>query len=111
MLSKSICVLALCLVAQVPFAAHAEDEQFSFKVQNNTDSMITELLVSEDGKTWGKFDLGGGVAPGAESTMAWDKSTNDQNCEQEVKAKYKDGSESDAKKFDFCEEGLELEFS
>jgi hypothetical protein len=43
--------------------------------------------------------------------MAWDKSTNDESCEQQVKARYKDGSESEAKQFDFCDEGLELEFS
>jgi hypothetical protein len=111
MVLRAYRVLTLALVAFAPFGALAEEEQYTFKVLNKTDSMITELLVSEDGKTWGNFDLGGGVAAGSESTMAWDKSTNDESCEQQVKARYKDGSESEAKQFDFCDEGLELEFS
>lgn len=111
MASKIIRACALILAIQLPFAVQAEDEQYTFKVLNKTDTLITELLVSEDGKTWSKFDLGGGVAPSAEATMAWDKSTNGQNCEQQVKAQYKDGTESAATSFDFCEKDLELEFS
>lgn len=111
MVSKFMRACALILALQLPFAAQAEEEQYTFKVLNKTNTMITELLVSEDGKTWSKFDLGGGVAPSAEATMAWDKSTNNQNCKQQVKAHYKDGSQSAASEFDFCEDDLELEFS
>ena len=110
MKTSSIYVLALVLVSQA-FSAQAEEDQYTFKVLNKTDSLITELLVSEDGKTWGSFDLGGGVSPGEEGTMAWDKSTDGQGCEQQVKAKYKGGTESAPATFDFCEDDLTLEFS
>jgi hypothetical protein len=110
MRTKSIYALALVLVSQA-FSAQAEEDQYTFKVLNKTDSLITELLVSEDGKNWGSFDLGAGVAPGGEGTMAWDKSTDGQGCEQQVKAKYKGGTESETATFDFCEDDLKLEFS
>ncbi len=108
--SKSIYALAFVLMTPA-FSAYAEEDQYTFKVLNKTESRINELLVSEDGAEWGAFDLGGGVAPGESGTMAWDKSTDGQNCEQQVKAKYSDGTESAPTTFDFCEEDLELEFS
>lgn len=86
------------------------DDEFSFKVYNNTKSTIKKLLVSEDGKTYGYFDIGNGIAAGKSVTLVWDKSTNDQNCIQYFKAVYANGRESKAAKFDFCEEELELVF-
>lgn len=111
MVFKPYRFLTVALVTLAPFVALAEEEQYTFNVINKSNSMITELLVSEDGETWGKFDLGGGVAPGAESKMAWDKSTNDESCEQHVKAQFQDGSKSETQQFDFCDSDLTLEFS
>lgn len=89
-------------------AAHADE--FSFTATNSTNTAITQLLVSEDKAEWGYFDIGSGIKPGATVDLAWDQSTNGDNCVQWVKAAYADGSELEPTKFDFCESGLELEF-
>lgn len=88
----------------------AGESGYSFSVRNNTRVKITKLLVSEDKKEWGYFDVGKGIAPGTEETMVWDLSTNNEGCDQYVKAEYADGTESEEAKFNFCEANLELEF-
>jgi hypothetical protein len=109
---KLAALLALTLTfVTVPFRfAAAEDEQYSFKVHNTTDDKITNLLASQDGKSYGSFDIGKGIPSGETVTLNWDKSTNDKGCKWYFKAVFADGEESQAKKFDFCEEDLELEF-
>lgn len=89
-------------------AAHADE--FSFKATNTTSSAITGILVSEDKSTWGAFNIGSGIKPGSTADLVWDQSTNGESCAQWVKATYADGSESEPAQFDFCEDGLELEF-
>ena len=107
-----ISVLAAAFVLMSFTAAFAQsNEEFSFKVTNNTDTTIKKLLVSQDGKKYGYFDIGKGIASGATVTMVWDKSTNNEKCVQYFKAVFADGSESEPVKFDFCEEELELEFN
>ncbi len=71
---------------------------------------MTKLLVAEDKKDWGCFDIGQGIAAGGNMMLVWDLSTNNEGCNQYVKAAYADGSESDEAKFNFCEANLELEF-
>jgi hypothetical protein len=88
----------------------ADEEQYSFKVHNTTDAKITKLLASQDGKSYGSFEIGKGIPSGETMTLNWDKSTNDKGCKWYFKAVFADGEESQAKKFDFCEEDLELEF-
>lgn len=100
-------IVAAALLA-VPFMAHAE---YTFDIVNNSSSKIVGLKVSEDGKTWGDFDVGAGIGPGQSATATWDQSTDESGCEWQVKAEYADGSESGAATFDFCEEDLELEFN
>jgi hypothetical protein len=85
-------------------------EQYSFKVHNTTSTKITKLLASPDGKSYGFFDIGDGIAAGKTVTLNWDKKTNDGDCHWFFKAAFKDGEESEAVKFDFCEDDLELEF-
>ena len=85
-------------------------EDYSFKVHNNTEKTITKLLCSEDGETYGFFDIGDGIKPGETETIVWDKSTNSQACKQWFKAVWEDGDEGKPVKFDFCEKDLELEF-
>ncbi len=91
-------------------ASKASAVEYTYKVHNKSSSTITALLASEDGKTYGQFDIGKGIAPGKIVTLVWDKSTDEGNCEQWVKAKFADGGVSPAAKFDFCEEDLVLEF-
>jgi hypothetical protein len=88
-----------------------DDEGYSFKVHNTTKDKITKLLASEDGKDYDTFDVGSkGIAPDETVTLKWDKTTDETGCEWMIKAVFADGSETDARKFDFCEKELELEF-
>ncbi len=98
------------LFAGVVSSAAAAESEYSFSVRNNTRVKITKLLVSENKKDWGYFDIGQGIAPGSDMTLVWDSSTNNESCDQYVKAAYADGSESEEAKFNFCEANLELEF-
>ena len=85
-------------------------EEYSFSVYNSTDTAIKEILVSEDQVNWGRFNIGKGIRAGETVMLVWDQSTNDQDCRQYVKAIFRDDSESEAAKFNFCESDLELEF-
>lgn len=104
-------VLAIAFVLMSFTASYAQDSEFSFKVYNRTDTTIVKLLVSEDGKKYGYFDIGKGIGAGKSMTLVWDKSTDTENCVQFFKAVYADKSESAPVKFDFCEDELELEFT
>ena len=103
-------VVALTLLLLPVRNAAADDAEYTFKVHNTTNDKITKLLASEDGKDWGNFDIGKGIAAGETATLKWDKKTNDADCKWWFKAVFADGDESEAKEFDFCEEDLELEF-
>ncbi len=105
----SLLAAALVSLTFMPRLAAGADE-YKFKVHNTTKETITKLLASEDGKAYGFFDIGKGIPAGEKATLVWDKKTNDGNCEQFFKAVYEDGEESEAVKFDFCEDDLELEF-
>jgi len=93
-------------------ATQAVAEQWHFKVTNATESRIVKLQVSEDKKSWGDFDIGRGIAPGKIVTLVWDPSTDDEACEQWIRAKFSDGSSSPASKQDFCTDlDTPIEFS
>ncbi len=103
-------IMVLALAVTFGLAGKVSAQDYSFKVHNTTKNAIKKILVSEDGKTWGHFDVGRGIAPGATTTLVWDNSTNNEECKQYIKAVYDDGSESEPTIFDFCEKKLELEF-
>jgi len=90
--------------------ARAGEGEYSFKVKNTTKELITKILVSEDGKEYGFFDIGSGIKAGETKTLVWDKSTNSGSCHQWFKAVWESGKEGKPVKFDFCEEDLQLEF-
>lgn len=102
-------ILAITLFAMLT-STTASAEGYKFDVKNSTDQKMVHLLVSQDGKTWSEFDLGGGIAAGKSGTMEWSEASNNQSCEQQVKAVYADKSESEPASFDFCEKDLSLEF-
>ncbi len=106
---KAFTVAVACAVVTLTSLTAAESE-YSFKVHNTTKQKITKLLASEDGKTYGNFDIGKGIAAGQTITLVWDKSTDKEGCEQYFKAVFDDGEESEAEKFNFCEADLTLEF-
>jgi hypothetical protein len=107
---SAIAVIAVAIIA-IPFRHVRAEDEYTFKVHNTTKDTIKKLLASEDGKNYGSFDVGrAGIGPGETMTLKWDKSTNKSSCNWYIKAVFDDGSETEAKKFDFCEEDLELEF-
>jgi hypothetical protein len=103
-------LLACAFVLTALFSSVALADDYSFKVHNNTKETITKLLVSEDGKTYGFFDIGDGIKAGDTETLVWDKATNSQSCHQWFKAVWASGEEGKPVKFDFCEKDLTLEF-
>jgi hypothetical protein len=107
-----VVMLAMALVLTSFTLSFAQPHpEYKFKVHNNTKQNIKKIEVSEDGKTWGEFDIGSGIKAGATDTLVWDKSTDNGNCEQYFRATFADGERSDAVKFDFCEKDLVLEFN
>jgi hypothetical protein len=110
-LKKAALIGFAVLVATIgPRVALAGDGDYSFKVKNTTDELITKVLVSEDGEKYGFFDIGDGLSPGETMTLVWNKSTNGQSCHQWFKAVWESGKEGKPVKFDFCEKDLQLEF-
>lgn len=105
----AIVALAFTFVS-VPFRSAGAADQYSFKVHNTTKDKITKLMASEDGKDYGSFDIGKGIPGGETVELNWDKKTDESGCNWYFKAVFADGDESEAKKFNFCEEDLELEF-
>lgn len=88
-------------LAHSPTSASAE--QWYFWVENDSNTAIKSLLVSEDGKKWGYFDIGSGIAPGDKEKMLWNESANDESCAQWIKAEFSDGQESEAAQINFCQ--------
>ena len=108
----ALAAVALAFVFSPVRHAAAEDEaEYTFKVHNTTKDTIKSLLVSEDGKEYSHFDLGKeGIKPDETAKLKWDKSTNKKGCKWYIKAVFADDSKTESKKFDFCEEELELDF-
>jgi hypothetical protein len=98
-------VALLCLSLAVTASA-----EYKFKVTNNTNMAIKKILVSEDGEEYGFFNIGSGIKAGGTVTLVWDESTEGESCTQFFKAVFANGEESEPVEFDFCEEGLTLEF-
>jgi hypothetical protein len=110
-LAKVLLVVStLTVLSILPRFVQAGEGDYSFKVHNTTDSTITKLMCSEDGETYGEFNIGDGIKAGETETLTWDKSTHSQSCHQFFKAEFENGKESKPVKFDFCESGLELAF-
>src|SRR5689334_22120335 len=91
---KNVGLLA-CAAILVTFAfslAQARTEQYSFRVHNKTNKTIEKILASEDGETYGHFDIGDGIEAGKTVKIVWAKSTNDQSCVQFFTVVFDDGS-------------------
>ena len=90
-------------------AVQARNEGYSFRVHNKASEAVKKILASEDGKNWGHFNIGDGIEPGQTVKIVWDKSTDDQSCEQYFKIVFEGGSQTAPAKFDFCDADLVLE--
>jgi hypothetical protein len=106
---KFVLAAALMMATLSPSLVKAL-EDYKFKVHNNTAIAIKQILVSENGKKWGAFDIGKGIPAKATVELVWAESTNNAGCEWYFKAVWADGDESDPEQFDFCEKGLVIEF-
>jgi hypothetical protein len=107
-----IVMIATALAVMSFTASSAQpSSEYKFKVHNNTKHDIKKIMVSPDGKKWGYFDIGDGIKAGETEELVWDKSTDNEDCEQWFKAVFAGGDESEPVKFDFCEKGLTLEFN
>lgn len=98
--------LILCLFAALPAAA----EDYTFHVENNSDQDIVDVEVSEDGKRWGYFDIGDGIASGDTSELVWDSSTDDSDCEWQFRATFEEGYVAYSDWVDFCEDEVVISF-
>ncbi|HEY0543895.1 MAG TPA: hypothetical protein VGC91_00750 [Pyrinomonadaceae bacterium] len=108
MLACALVLASFAVTSVHAYKSHAVE--YRFKVHNTGKNTILALMASEDGKNYGKFDIGDGIEPGETTTLVWDKSTDGRNCEWYIKAVFDDGEQSPAKQFDFCEDDLTLEF-
>jgi hypothetical protein len=109
--AKVVMLATALLMMSFTVSSAKTNVDYKFKVHNNAKLAIKKIQVSEDGKKWGYFDIGDGIAAGATDELVWDKSTDEGNCEWYFKAVWSDGEESDAAKFDFCEKALVIEFT
>lgn len=107
---KLMLILAFVVIGS-SLAIARNTVEYKFKVHNNTEQAIKKILVSQDGKKWGYFDIGSGIRAGATVELVWNESTDTENCEQVFKAVFADGEESEPVTFDFCEKNLVLEFN
>ena len=102
--------VSTALLAGLVASTAAWANQDVFSVKNTTDSRITRLLMSGNGRDWGYFEVGKGIAPGATMQFTWGKNTGNEACEQIVVAVFADGSKSEPAKIDMCDSDILLEF-
>lgn len=103
-IKTSLCVSVLCVATAFPAIQAFAADEWHFVVSNASSSKIVKLQVSEDKSEWGDFDVGSGIAAGSTVTMIWDHSTDGEGCVQWMRAKFADGSTSEASRQDFCED-------
>jgi hypothetical protein len=106
----NFCEDNVAIAFDAPRVRVADDDQYSFTVRNRNVQKITQLLLSEDGRNWGHFDIGKGIPVGKTVKLDWDKSTNNAGCNWYIKAVYADKSVGQAVRFNFCQEDLVIDF-
>lgn len=100
-------ILAVVLSLSALSVAAAE---YTFSVENNSDQRIVGIEVSEDGESWGPFEIGRGIPAGETVELAWDQSTNDGDCQWQFRATFEEGYVADSDWIDFCEDEVVIEF-
>lgn len=101
-------LLPFALLALSAAPAFADD--YTFQVENNSDQRIVRIEVSEDGESWGPFDIGRGIASGDTVDLVWDQSTNDSDCEWQFRATFEGGYTADSDWIDFCQDDVVIQF-
>ena len=98
------------LAAVLVLASGSALAEYKFDVHNNSDQQIVKIEASEDGESWGEFDIGDGIPSGETTTLVWDQSTDESGCEWEFRATFEEGYVSPPSTLDFCEDELTIEF-
>lgn len=84
-------------------------EQYSFRIYNHTERIITKIFVSEDGDDYRLFDIGEGIVPSTTAELIWTETTHLTGCRQYLRALFDDDSLSAPVRLDFCEPDVVLE--
>jgi len=100
------------LVLALAFAALSSPAlaEYSFDVHNNSDQRIIALEASEDGSSWGEFNIGKGIPSGETMTLTWSEETDESGCEWDFRATFEEGYVSEASTLDFCDGDLQIDF-
>ena len=84
------------------YAEPSQAAEWYFYVENDSRLAITRLEAKEQGGSWKRFDLNGGIRAGKKVRIDWAASTNNDDCKQFLRATFADGSISSPAIFDFC---------
>ncbi|MEP7096084.1 MAG: hypothetical protein ABI748_00345 [Dokdonella sp.] len=101
-IKNTIGIALICVAFSLPALQASAKDQWHFVVKNKTTSKIIKLQVAQHKGDWGDFDIGSGIGAGKTETLVWDASTDGENCEQWIRAKFSDDSYSEPSKQDFC---------
>lgn len=100
-LAGRVAALATLLIG-ISGAAQAAD--WYFYVKNDSRTALTRLDVKEKGGPWGAFNIGRGIGSGQKVRIEWGANTNNQACNQIIRATFADGSMSKELVVDFCKD-------
>lgn len=101
-------LLVTAISSLVSFAAVAQN--YSFTVNNNSDTDIVKIEVSEDAESWAPFQIGRGIAAEDSAELVWDSSTDDSDCEWQFRATFRGGFVAYSDWIDFCEDDVVIDF-
>ena len=102
-LRKFLIGCAVFASAMVPsLASPAQAAEWYFYVENDRRSTMTRLEVKEQGGSWKRFNLNGGIRAGKKARIHWAASENDGDCKQFIRATFADGNMSSPAQYDFC---------
>ena len=97
-------LIVLGAVASITASQSVNAEQWFFFVQNQSSSKIIKLEAKEENRPWGSFAMAGSINPGETKKIVWAESSNNQGCNQYLRATFADGHKSPATLFDFCKD-------
>lgn len=101
-------LLVTAIASLASFAAMASN--YSFTVNNNSDTDIVKIEVSEDAERWAPFQIGRGIAAEDSAVLVWDSSTDNSDCEWQFRATFRGGYVAYSDWIDFCEDDVVIDF-
>jgi hypothetical protein len=101
-------LLVSAFASLMSFAAVAQN--YTFTVNNNSDTDIVRIEVSEDAESWSPFQIGGGIAAEDSAELMWDSSTDNSDCNWQFRATFRGGFVAYSDWIDFCEDDVVIDF-